>query len=67
MVREEALCDMGHEVNTKDQVSNFLNRRLKMLSDPDVVWKLTQMLTTCMGEEGTYRAISIPLLERDMF
>jgi hypothetical protein len=52
MVQEEALFNMGHEVENEDQVSNFLLYCLKLLSELDVVKMFTHMLESCMGEEG---------------
>jgi hypothetical protein len=50
---EEELHDLGHEEHKKYQASNFLHCCLRLLSDPDVAKKLTQMLVTCMGKELT--------------
>jgi hypothetical protein len=52
MVQEEALFNMGHEVENQDQVSNFLLYCLKLLSELDVVKMFMHMLESCMGEEG---------------
>jgi len=57
---------MDREEKTEDQVSNFLHCCFKLLSDPNVAWKLRHMLATYMGEEGTTIAILSPLLERDV-
>jgi len=64
--REEASYDMGHEEKSKYQVSNFFCCCLKLLSDPDAMRKLTHMLTTCMGEEGSTITISAQLPKRDV-
>jgi hypothetical protein len=62
---EEALHDLGHEKETKDQARNFLRCFLIFLSDLDATKKLTKMLATYIGEEGMERAISTPLPKRD--
>jgi hypothetical protein len=43
---------MGHEEKVEDQVSNFLHCCLKLLSDLDVVRKLTHMLQPAWGKKG---------------
>jgi hypothetical protein len=63
---KEALCDLGRETDTEDQVSNFLHCCLRFLNDLDVVRKLMQMLATCMGKEMIDRNISSPLPEREV-
>jgi hypothetical protein len=60
MAHEEELGDLDLEKEIKDQVSNFLHYCLILLSNPNVVRKLTQMLATRIGEEGTKRIISTP-------
>jgi hypothetical protein len=63
---EEALCDLGHEIDIEDQANNFLHCCLILLSDSDAVKKLKQMLVTCMGKDLIERTISYPLIEREV-
>jgi ATP-dependent protease HslVU (ClpYQ) ATPase subunit len=60
MMHEEALHDLGCEIEIKDQVSTFLHCRLRFINDLDVTKKLTQMLSTCMEEKEMERTISAP-------
>jgi hypothetical protein len=45
------------KAESKNQVSYFLHRFLKTLSDPKDAKKLTHLLTRCMGEEETTMAM----------
>jgi hypothetical protein len=64
----EALCDLGRMEEVEDQVNTFLHCCLCLLKDPKAASKLTQMLTSCMKEQGEETTISAPLLpERDVF
>jgi len=47
---KESLCDLGHQTNTEDQVSNFLCCCLILRNDPNVARNLKYMLATCMGK-----------------
>jgi hypothetical protein len=65
-VQEEMQPNTYHQVESENQVSEFLHCCLKLLSDPKVAKKLTHMLTRCMGEEETTIVISSPLPEWDV-
>jgi hypothetical protein len=62
----KALCDLGRMEEEEDQVNTFLHYCLHFLRDPKVVSKLTQMLTSCMKEQGEETTIAAPLPERDV-
>jgi hypothetical protein len=63
---EKALHDLGRMEEAEDQVNTFLHYCLHFLRDPKVVSKLTQMLTTCMKEQGEETIIATSLPERDV-
>ena len=52
MVQEEALFNMGHDVENEDQVSNFLLYSLNLLSELDVVKMFMHMLESFISQEG---------------
>jgi hypothetical protein len=56
-MHKETLLNLGCEIETEDQVSNFLHCCLRFLNDLDATKMLTHMLATCMGEYGKEREI----------
>jgi hypothetical protein len=60
------LNDLGCKEESKYQVSYFLHCCLRLLNDPEVSSKLTQMLATFMKDQGVEAAISALLSERDV-
>jgi hypothetical protein len=54
----KVLHDLGCKEEYEDQVSSFLHCCLRLLNDPEVASKLTQMLATCMREQGVEETIS---------
>jgi hypothetical protein len=53
-------------VDGEDQVNTFLHYCLQLLKDLEPTSKLTQMLATCMKEQGVEATIFSPLPKRDV-
>jgi hypothetical protein len=65
-VHAKAFRKLSREEETEYPVSIFLHCCLQFINDPDATRKLTQMLSTCMGDQGMEKVILSPLPTREV-